>query len=114
MVQKKIQAFFLLVILFLFVSMTGNAQVNNSGYATQWKKVDEFIKKGLTKSALEEVTTVYNAAKKAGNDVQIIKSLLYQLNLNQNVKEDAGVKNIKAVEGEITYSRQPAKSILQS
>ena len=63
---------------------------------------------------MAEVNKIYEAAKKEGNDVQVIKSLLYQLNLNQNIQEEANVKNIATVEKEISLTKQPAKSILQS
>lgn len=101
-------------VLLLTLSITCFAQKSDTAYTAQWKKVDEFVNKGLTKSALEEVNKIYATAKKAGNDVQIIKSLLYQLNLNQNVQEEAGVKNIATIEKEMSLSKQPAKSILQS
>ncbi|MEO6456575.1 MAG: MG2 domain-containing protein, partial [Ginsengibacter sp.] len=110
---KNIHTLLILTILFLFFSINCSAQINN-GYTSQWKNIDVLVSKGLTKSALAEVNKIYEAAKKQGNDVQVIKSLTYQLNLNQNLQEDAGIKNIAAVEKEISLSKQPAKSILQS
>ncbi|MEO6328125.1 MAG: alpha-2-macroglobulin family protein [Ginsengibacter sp.] len=114
MMLKNIRPFFVLALAFLFYSINCSAQITNSGYTSQWKNIYQLVSKGLTKSALAEVNKIYTAAKKAGNDVQIIKSLLYQLNLNQNLQEEAGVKNIATVENEISVSKQPAKSILQS
>ncbi|HEV8084517.1 MAG TPA: alpha-2-macroglobulin family protein [Chitinophagaceae bacterium] len=83
-------------------------------YSTQWKKIDGFISKGLTKSALDEVDKIYNAAKKNSNDPQIIKALLFKITLKQNIEEDASVKSIDTLEIEIRSSKEPAKSILQS
>ncbi|HET7118805.1 MAG TPA: alpha-2-macroglobulin family protein [Hanamia sp.] len=83
-------------------------------YASQWKKVDDFQKKGLTKSALTEVENIYSNAKKNGNDPQIIKSLLFKITLQQNIVEDASVKSIDSIQQEIASAKEPAKSILQS
>src|SRR5258706_14422253 len=110
---KVVWLVFIVINIFLFIDFAkAQAPVNN--YNTQWKNVDELVKKGLTKSALEKVNKIYNTAKKAGNGVQVIKSLLYQLNLNQNIREDADIKNIEAVEKETEITKEPAKSILYS
>jgi uncharacterized protein YfaS (alpha-2-macroglobulin family) len=90
------------------------AQKSKSNYDAQWKKIENFQKKGLTKSALQEVENIYNSAKKNNNDAQIIKALLFKINLQQNTEEDASVKNIDSIENEIRIAKEPAKSILQS
>ncbi|MEP7251403.1 MAG: MG2 domain-containing protein, partial [Ginsengibacter sp.] len=91
-----------------------NAQKTSNNYVTQWKKVDTLVSKGLTKSATTEVDKIYAAAKKTNNDPQIIKALLYKVTLNQNIQEDASVKSIDTLEQEISSSKEPAKSILES
>ena len=45
---------------------------------------------------------------------QIIKSLLFKINLKQNLEENASVKSIDSLEREISVAKEPAKSILQS
>ncbi|MGN6531426.1 MAG: alpha-2-macroglobulin family protein [Ginsengibacter sp.] len=90
------------------------AQKIKNNYDAQWKKVEAFQKKGLTKSALQEVESIYSDAKKNNNDPQIIKALLFKINLRQNIEEDASVKSIDSLEREITIAKEPAKSILQS
>ena len=102
-------------LLFSFFNLsTLNAQKKMNDYASQWKKVDDFQKKGLTKSAIEEVDKIFIAAKKSNNDPQIIKSLLFKITLQQNIQEDASVKSIDSLEKEITVANEPAKSVLQS
>lgn len=98
----------------LFSVSTLNAQKKIDDYSSQWEKVDQFQKKGLTKSALAEVENIYNAAKKNNNEPQIIKSLLFKITLQQNIVEDASAKSIDSLEHEITIAKEPAKSILQS
>lgn len=103
-----------LSLIFCFCFSILQAQKTTSFYDAQWKKVESLQKKGLTKSALQEVENIYNDAKKNNNDAQIIKALLFKINLQQNVEEDASVKNIDSLEREIAIAKEPAKSILQS
>src|SRR5665647_3409641 len=103
-----------IIILSFFSFSTLNAQRRMDDYFSQKKKVEEFQKKGLTKSALTEVEKIYSSAKKKNNDPQIIKALLYKITLNQNIEEDASLKSIDTLEIEIASSKEPAKSILQS
>jgi hypothetical protein len=104
----------LLILIFFSGFSTVNAQKPVNDYASQWKKIDDLVNKGLTKSAVGEVDKIYNAAKKDRNDPQIIKALLYRVTLNQNLEEDANVKSIAAIEKEIVSAKEPAKSILNS
>ena len=84
-------------------------------YSTAWKKVDDLVnKKGLTESALKEVKTIYEAAKKEKNNGQLIKALVFRVNLQQLKEEDADVKAIKEIEKEISISAEPVKSILSN
>ena len=86
-----------------------------NNYNNEWKKVDDLVSKGLTKSALTEVDKIYNTAKKnSNNDPQIIKALLYKITLKQNIEEDASAKSIDSLKSEIANSKEPAKSILES
>src|SRR5580698_9883438 len=90
------------IILMYLVSITLHAQTNNNSYEKNWKKVDTLInKKGLTQSALQEVNNIFNLAKKEKNDAQLIKALLYKMNLQQENQEDAVKKNISELEEEI-------------
>ncbi|MGI8580609.1 MAG: MG2 domain-containing protein, partial [Chitinophagaceae bacterium] len=98
---------------FLFFQYT-TAQQPFNNYSYQWKQVDELIKKGLTKSALDETVKIYETAKKDNNDPQIIKALLFRVTLSRNLQEDANVKSIALIEKEIQSSKQPARSILNS
>ncbi|MBP6430889.1 MAG: alpha-2-macroglobulin [Ferruginibacter sp.] len=83
-------------------------------YAAQWKKVDAFEKKGLTKSALNEVLGIYSLAVKENNDAQQIKSCMYQIKYRNMVEEDANENNIFFIDTLIAKAKAPAKNILQS
>lgn len=100
---------------FLLLSFSPtNAQNQMNDYASEWKKVDDLQKKGLTQSALAEVNKIYNLAKKADNGTQLIKSLLFKITLQQPIQEDASVKSIDSLEQEIAVAKEPVKSILES
>jgi len=83
-------------------------------YTKNWKKVEEFEKKGLTKSALKEVIGIYNLAIAANNDAQQIKSAMYQVKYRNMVEEDSRENNIFFVDTLIAKAKAPAKNILQS
>jgi hypothetical protein len=105
----------LLVLTILFQNISFSQAPKKTNYDALWKKVDSLsIKKGLTASALKEVNNIYSLAKKENNDAQLIKSLLYQLNLQETTTEDAGEKSIRKLESEIKTLNQPSRSILSS
>lgn len=83
-------------------------------YSSQWKNIDALINKGLTRTALTEVNTIYADAKKSGNKVQQVKALIYQLHLQQNITDGAALAAIKTLEKEITEASGLQKSILYS
>ncbi len=89
------------------------SQIRND-YAANWKKVEAFEKKGLTKSALQEVLVIYNMAIKDGNDAQQIRSCMYQIKYRNMVEEDSRENNIFFVDTLIVKATGPAKNILQS
>ncbi|MEY2917018.1 MAG: hypothetical protein RIS73_732, partial [Bacteroidota bacterium] len=89
------------------------AQKQND-YIQNWKKVEGFEKKGLTKSALAEVLVIYNLAAKDNYDAQQIKSCMYQIKYRNMVEEDSRENNIFFVDTLIAKAKAPAKNILQS
>ena len=103
--------FFLLVIATTFQV---NAQKENKDDTTVWKKVDELVSKGLSKSAITEVDKIYKKAKNNNDQTRMIKSLLYRITLQQNIEENAAVKSMDTIEREISFAKEPAKSILES
>ena len=99
------------IILFLFlitgISVSSMAQTKND-YTANWKKVEALEKKGLTRSALEEVMIIYNLAIKAGNDAQQIKACMYQIKYRNMVEEDSHENNIFFVDTLIAKAKGPA------
>ncbi len=86
----------------------------NIDYSKNWKKVEALEKKGLTKSALEEVMVIYNLALKGNNDAQQIKAAVYQIKYRNMIQEDSRENNIFFVDTLIAKANAPAKNVLQS
>jgi uncharacterized protein YfaS (alpha-2-macroglobulin family) len=105
----------LLLFAFLY-PMIMKAQAPKTNYDVLWKKVDSlYSKKGLTRSALDEVNKIYALAKKENSQPQIIKALIYKSGLEQNINEDADIKNMQFWENEIAQTSVPAtKALLNS
>lgn len=103
----------ILLVIFTGLVFTTMAQ-NNNDYQKNWKKVEAFEKKGLTKSALQEVMVIYNLALKDNNDAQQIKTAMYQVKYRNMVQEDSRENNIFFVDTLIAKAKAPSKNILQS
>ncbi|MGZ8544837.1 MAG: hypothetical protein ACXWV0_06050, partial [Flavisolibacter sp.] len=72
------------VLILFFLALTTQCLAQLKTYETQWKKVDELIhKKGLPKTALVEVKKIYTLAKKENQAAQVIKSLIYMTDLQE-------------------------------
>lgn len=83
-------------------------------YDKAWKKVEQLIEKGLPKSALEEVKTIYNHAIKDNNIAQQIKAVGFKAQLIFQT-EELGLETIVGeLEESIEKANMPSKQILQS
>ena len=87
---------------------------NSGDYGSQWKSIDSLINKGLPKSALEKVNSLYLLATKDNNPSQIVKTLLFKSNLEAQLEEDGFVKAIERMRTEMEQTPLPAKAVLQS
>ena len=106
---------YLICLITLFTMGYHNALAQkNDPYMDRWKKVQDFINEGTSKSALEEVDKIYDLAKKEKQDAEVIRALVYKVNLKNENRENNDVLSIHELENEITGSQEPAKSILQS
>jgi hypothetical protein len=114
------QSFFKKLFLFItftsFITMNAASQNPIKKYEKEWKKVEAFSKKGLPKSAMEEVKKIYALAKKEGQDAQVIKAMTYGISLQNETRENNDVFSIADVEKELATAgkREPTASILKS
>ncbi|HVM90027.1 MAG TPA: alpha-2-macroglobulin family protein [Puia sp.] len=105
----------IIIVLLIAGCVNGKAQNRLFDYHERWRKIDSLVsKKGLIQSALLEVNNVYAYSKKEGNNTQLIKALLYRINLRQARNEDAEKSSIRQLEEEMSSVKEPSKSILRS
>ncbi len=83
-------------------------------YEKAWKNVEEFIEKGLPKSALDEVKVIFSNAIKDNNIEQQIKAVTYKTQLILQT-EELGLETVVAeLEESIEKASMPSKQILHS
>jgi len=101
---------------FVFTAFFSVAQTKEALYQQQWKEIDSLVfKQNLSRSALEKTDIIYKQAKDKGEQVQMIKALLYKLNLEQRFQENNINKEIGFLIAESESAKDvAAKSILQS
>lgn len=83
-------------------------------YDKAWEKVDQLFDKGLPQSAAEEVKKIYYQAKKEKNDGQLIKALIYQINLGAGLSDKGAEEALIRIESEIKTAPELIRYILQS
>lgn len=91
-----------------------NFNYDSSKFGSLWKSADSLSKKGLTRSVLEVVDTIYNKAKKEENAPQFIRAMLYKLKYKSYIEEEAYVKAIHKVSEEIKTVHYPIKPVMHS
>ncbi len=94
--------------------MSARGQQGEESYEDRWKAVEELVKKGLPKSALEEVQKIYGLAKKDKQPAELVKSLLYISALQGENREDNFQLSIRELEEEVTDADEPVKSVMYS
>ena len=87
---------------------------NSFDYEKAWKNVDQFIEKGLPKSALKEVNAIYDYAIKDNNVAQQIKAVNFKVQLILQTEELGLETVISELEGSIEKASSPGKYILHS
>ena len=108
-----------LCILPLFCLIFTNIDSANAGIKTyddgeKWAEVDSLINKGLFKSALNIVNSIYEDAKINNNSASQVKSVIYKIGLKSYFEEDFFEKSIEELNNEITTSTFPVTPVLHS
>ncbi len=105
---------FLIITFFSLFIMKASSQNPVKNYEKEWKRIEDFVSKGLPKSALTEVKKLYDLAKKEKQDAQVIKTLVYMTGLQTENREENEIISIGEVEKEIGTAKEPVNSILKS
>lgn len=104
----------LTVTLFFMSSTDSQGQTSRPPYDKEWKKVEEFVKKGLPQSALAEVKKIRTLAVKDRAEAQQLKCLIYMINLQTESQEDNKQQAILDLEKELPGASPAVKAVLQS
>jgi uncharacterized protein YfaS (alpha-2-macroglobulin family) len=96
------------------LAQTKSVPMTPFNYEKAWKEVAEFESKGLPKSALAVVNTIYAQAKKDANAPQLVKAVVHKLKFTEYEEEDDFVKNLGVVEEEARTATYPVKPILHT
>ncbi len=88
--------------------------LNNDDYSKEWKTIDSLERKGLPRSAFEQVEALYAKAQKDENAPQVIKCLMYWSKYNTQLEEDGLAKSIGFLNQELENAAFPVKPVLQS
>ena len=104
----------LLLIPLLFVLSPALAQ-KQADYERQWKTVDSLATlQGKARSAEALAWKIQSRARSEGNETQVIKALIYLLQLTEETRENTDSAGISMLEKETASASGPARSILQS
>ncbi|MBS1603245.1 MAG: alpha-2-macroglobulin [Bacteroidetes bacterium] len=99
----------------LFSILISYAQTSPRDYDRKWALVDSLLnKKGLIRSAMGEVNSIYARARKEKNEPQQIKALIYRSILYSRSQEDPEQTTIQDLDSAIVLAQQPSRSILQN
>ncbi|UII22274.1 MG2 domain-containing protein [Fulvivirga ligni] len=102
-------------ILLVYFSLNGCVFAQNStDIKNMWEQVYQYELDGLPKSANEVVDKIYAQAKKAGDEEQLIKALIYQSKFSMELEEEAQLTIIKRFKNEIALAKAPASNVLES
>ena len=104
----------LVITFFSFFAINACSQNLIKTYDKEWKRIEDFVNKGLPKSALTEVKKLYTLAKNEKQDAQVIKTLVYMTSLQTENREDNELFSIGEIDKEISTSKEPVSSILKS
>ena len=109
------------LLLFLLLSQSIHAQTkvdmskfSSASYKAEWAKIDSFEQKGLPKSALAEVTSILEKARKDNNPTQLVKVLLHKAKYYETLEEEGRAASIRLLEEEVAKAIFPAKQLLHS
>ncbi len=119
-----VTSFLLLIVSVVFISaqqknpkqkkVKQHSQLFPGSYAQLWARIDSLTQKGLNKSALEQVITIYKKANTENNASQLVKAVIHRMKFQSYLEEDAMKKIITGLKKETSSARFPARPLLHS
>ena len=116
--MNKYGIFGLLCGLIVFGTSVLHAQKKDSlthmDYSNIWSKIDSLERQRLTRSALQEVDSLYAHAQQAGETLQVVKALMYRLKYHSVIEENSDQENVDRLKAAIAEAQLPERQIFQS
>ena len=104
---------FISTICLLTIFQYGWAQPSDR-YNDNWKKIDQYEKRGLTNSARKEAKNIFLLAVKDQQPSEQIRALLYLMKYNMTLEEDPLYLNFQYTDSLARVSPNPVNNILRS
>ena len=105
----------LIIVLSVIVPVLMAQKTKSISMETRWKKVEEYAQKQMPESALKEVETILEQAKKEHNSPQIIKATVNKMRFMLDKNPDEATELIKEFENMTNESKDPVeKAVMQS
>ncbi len=105
----------LLVVLIAFTAIVLAQKPQKTDMETRWKKVEDFANRDLPESALKEVESILEQAKKENNSPEIIKAMMHKMRFITEKNPDETEQLMREFEDFVDNSKNPAeKAILHS
>ncbi|MCK9290313.1 MAG: alpha-2-macroglobulin family protein [Bacteroidales bacterium] len=83
-------------------------------YDRLWEQIESFTRKGLPRSAMQELDKLHDQAMAEKNHPQLLKATLYRFGLWQDFEEDPLIKSIDFALQTVPLLSSPASEILHS
>ena len=104
----------IILVFALLAAGLSDAQSKRNDYAEEWSKIEDLIGKRLPASAEKMIAEVYAKAKLEDNVPQMVRAVIYRLNVRGLYNEDGFAEEVAQLEAAIAEASVPLKNILQS
>ncbi|WP_196885272.1 alpha-2-macroglobulin family protein [Aureivirga sp. CE67] len=101
-------------LLFLLLFSVSTIFAQQKEYKKTWKKITELEKKGLPKSAMKTLDSLFTVVQKENNKPQIVKVILAKNHFRTAFEENSETKSIDFLKEQIKDQEFPVNAILEN
>jgi len=110
--QSLFRSIFILALILIISPAFGPGQ--EPDYEKMWKEIEVVRDKGLPRSALDLLDVLYKKAVGENNQPQLLKSVLFRINLSREITEDHLIETIRQTESQLPLLQSPAREVMHS
>lgn len=111
-IRKQLGTF--LAIILLAISPSGFSSVAKTSFEKEWKAIDQLFQKGLPKSAAEKIAEIRTQAIAQDNQVQLLKTIIYQFKVLEQTEENPIPVSIEFAKAQLNLLDAPSKAVLHT